>query len=175
MREATGCNAGYQEVGRCSTKCGYQGMYIKFASAKANWERGLRKQEETSTEIQNKCTIGPKIGRMNAISYFLKKSKHTNTESKTCLRHFLINLSLLSMQHDNQSAIAYLIRGDAFWIYFQLDALDSSLSLESESWECSVVACKSRVCNVTCFIFPTAWNAYHIFMGHLKCRIYIYE
>ena len=32
--EVTGCNAGHQEVGRCSTRGGSQGMYITFASAK---------------------------------------------------------------------------------------------------------------------------------------------
>ena len=34
--EATGCNAGCQEVSRCSTRGGSQGMYITFASSKMN-------------------------------------------------------------------------------------------------------------------------------------------
>ena len=32
--EVTSCDAGCQEVGRCSTRGGFQGMYITFASAK---------------------------------------------------------------------------------------------------------------------------------------------
>ena len=35
-REVTGCNASCQVVGKCSTRAISQGMYITFASAKAN-------------------------------------------------------------------------------------------------------------------------------------------
>ena len=34
--EESSCNAGHQEVGRCSAKGEFQGMYITFASTKAN-------------------------------------------------------------------------------------------------------------------------------------------
>ena len=34
--EVTRCHAGCEDVGRCSTRGGSQGMYITFASAKAN-------------------------------------------------------------------------------------------------------------------------------------------
>ena len=46
-------HAGCQEIGMCSIRGGSWGMYITFASAKSN-------PEETSPEIQNRVTNGPK-------------------------------------------------------------------------------------------------------------------
>ena len=61
--KVTGCDAGHQEVGRCSTRGGSQGMCITFASA--NKQNKVEptlalKPRETSPEIQNRGTSGPR-------------------------------------------------------------------------------------------------------------------
>ena len=59
--------AGRQEVGTCSTRGGSQGMCITFVSTMQIRQNPLwlLNPEETSSEIQNRGTSGPKIGRVN--------------------------------------------------------------------------------------------------------------
>ena len=76
-REATSHHAGHQEVGRCSTRGGSQGIYITFASTKENLE-------VTSLEIQNSGTSVPKIGHVyvSPKTYLKKRTLETATEEQ---------------------------------------------------------------------------------------------
>ena len=65
--EVTSCNAGYKEVGRCSTKGGSSGMYITFTSAKTRNKAGptlALKPRADITRNPKQGTSGPKIGHM---------------------------------------------------------------------------------------------------------------
>ena len=60
-------HAGHQEVGKCSTRGGSWGMNITFPSAKKRIRQNplwLWTPEQTSPEIQNRGTSGPKKGHV---------------------------------------------------------------------------------------------------------------
>ena len=62
-REVIGCNAGCQEVGKCSTRGGSQKRHITFTSAKVN------KAEHTlALQPRGDVTRNPKQGYQNGVS-----------------------------------------------------------------------------------------------------------
>ena len=66
--------ASRQEVGKCSTRGGSRGTYITFASAmRISSPLWLWNPEETSPEIQNRGTSGPKKGHVSAKNFKKKK------------------------------------------------------------------------------------------------------
>ena len=85
---------GHQEFGRCSIRGGSQGMYVMYTSAM--WIRQspfwLWNPEETSSEIQNRGTSGPKKGKVSAKNCFLRPWKMFKF-----IFHTLHILQLLSM------------------------------------------------------------------------------
>ena len=69
--EVTNCGAGRQEVGMCSIRGGSSGMYIVFASAEQ--VNKAKCTLETTAEIQNRGTSGPKKGHVNVPDKRTKK------------------------------------------------------------------------------------------------------
>ena len=86
--EVTGCAAGHQEIGTCSTRDGSQGMYITFTSTKKSIRQNplwLWNPKEMSPEIQNWGTSGPQKRQVSAKNFFVKKKKKVQNLTLCCI------------------------------------------------------------------------------------------
>ena len=82
-REVTGCCAGHQEVGMCSTRCGSWGMYIILTSAKVNKAEPTLALKPRGDYLRNtqEGASGPKIGHVCVSINIFKKVFNQNASS----------------------------------------------------------------------------------------------